>query len=134
MAIMSHAATATETAGFGGDARQMVWQQLDRWIFVFMAAFILATVLVGFVPASLGKIAAVEAGQRAPFPPVLHVHAVLMGSWVLLLLAQASLVAGRRGAMPLVAEPLFQALDAAVEIVPVMSAEDLKKAFAKLAS
>jgi hypothetical protein len=38
------------------------------------------------------------------------------------------------GAMPLVAEPLFQALDAAVEIVPVMSAEDLKKAFAKLAS
>lgn len=36
--------------------------------------------------------------------------------------------------IPLVAEPLFQALDAAVEIVPVMSAEDLKKAFAKLAS
>jgi hypothetical protein len=114
MAIMSHAATATETAGFGGDARQMVWQQLDRWIFVFMAAFILATVLVGFVPASLGKIAAVEAGQRAPFPPVLHVHAVLMGSWVLLLLAQASLVAGRRRA-------LHQKLGlAAVVLMPAM--------------
>jgi hypothetical protein len=39
----------------------------------------------------------VEAGKRPPFPPVLHVHAVLMGSWLLLLLAQATLMAtGRR--------------------------------------
>jgi hypothetical protein len=36
--------------------------------------------------------------------------------------------------IPQVAEPLFHAYDAAVEIVPVMNAEDLKKAFAKLAS
>ena len=61
-----------------------------------MAVFVLATVLAGFIPASLGKIAAVEAGQRPPFPPVLHVHAVLMGAWVLLLLAQTSLVASNR--------------------------------------
>lgn len=36
--------------------------------------------------------------------------------------------------IPLVAEPLFNAYDAAVEIVPVMNAEDLQKAFAKLAA
>jgi hypothetical protein len=99
MATMSDAATATKTAAFGSDARPILWQAADRWIFVFMAAFILATVLVGFVPASIGKIAAVQSGQRPPFPPVLHVHAVLMGAWVLLLLAQAGLVAGNRQAL-----------------------------------
>jgi hypothetical protein len=36
--------------------------------------------------------------------------------------------------IPQVAEPLFHAYDAAVETVPVMNAEDLKNAFAKLAS
>ena len=36
--------------------------------------------------------------------------------------------------IPLVAEPLFHAYDAAVELLPVMNAEDLKKAFAKLPS
>jgi len=36
--------------------------------------------------------------------------------------------------IPLIIEPLFHAYDAAVEILPVMNAEDLKKAFAKLAS
>lgn len=96
---MSDATTATNTTSFGSDTHQMAAERLDRWIFVFMAALFLATVLVGFVPASLGKIAAVETGQRPPFPPVLHVHAVLMGSWVLLLLAQAGLVAGNRRAL-----------------------------------
>jgi len=41
-------------------------------------------------------VAAVEAGQRAPFPLILHVHAVLMGSFLLLLLAQTVLVATGR--------------------------------------
>ena len=36
--------------------------------------------------------------------------------------------------IPLVAEPLFHTYDATVELLPVMNAEDLKKAFAKLAS
>ena len=54
-------------------------------------------------------------------------------------------VDGRRGGLmvfdmadssliPLVAEPLFQAFEAKVELVPVMNAEDLQQAFAKLAS
>ena len=50
----------------------------DRWIYVFMAGLFVVTALAGFVPRSLIKLAAVEAGQRPPFPPILHVHAVLM--------------------------------------------------------
>ncbi|HKU70785.1 MAG TPA: hypothetical protein VJQ51_08100 [Burkholderiales bacterium] len=70
---------------------------LDRWIFVFMAAWFIAIVLTGFIPDSLEKIAAVKAGERPPFPLVLHFHAVLMGSFLLLLLTQTWLMAtGRR--------------------------------------
>lgn len=70
---------------------------LDRWIFVGMAAWFIAIVLAGFIPDSLMKIALVRSGQRAPFPLVLHMHAVLMGAFLLLLLAQTWLMAtGRR--------------------------------------
>lgn len=70
---------------------------VDRWIYVFTAASFIAITLAGFIPDSLEKIAAVEAGERAPFPLVLHFHAVLMGSFLLLLLAQTWLMAtGRR--------------------------------------
>lgn len=69
---------------------------IDRWIFVAMAAWFIVIVLAGFVPDALGKIAAVKAGMRPPFPPVLHVHAVLMGSFLLLLLAQTAMVATGR--------------------------------------
>lgn len=71
---------------------------IDRWIYVFMAAWFIAITLTGFIPDSLYKIALVEAGQRPPFPVILHIHAVLMGAFLLLLLAQATLMAtGRRG-------------------------------------
>lgn len=66
---------------------------IDRWIYVFTAASFIAIVLAGFIPSSLAKIAAVQAGERAPFPIVLHFHAALMGSFLLLLLAQTTLVA-----------------------------------------
>jgi hypothetical protein len=70
---------------------------IDRWIFVFMAAWFIAIVLAGFIPDSLEKIELVRAGQRPPFPLILHAHAVLMGSFLLLLLAQTWLMAtGRR--------------------------------------
>lgn len=69
---------------------------IDRWIYVFTAASFIAIVLAGFIPSSLQKIAAIEAGARGPFPMVLHMHAVLMGSFLLLLLAQTSLVATGR--------------------------------------
>lgn len=71
-------------------------QVIDRWIYVFMAALFVVTALTGFIPTSIEKVAAVQAGQRPPFPPVLHVHAVLMGAWLLLLLTQATLQATGR--------------------------------------
>jgi hypothetical protein len=69
---------------------------VDRWIYVAMAAWFIVIVLTGFIPAALGKIAAVRAGLRPPFPLVLHLHAVVMGSFLLLLLAQTMLVAKGR--------------------------------------
>lgn len=69
----------------------------DRWIYVFMGGLFVGTALAGFVPTSMRLFAAVEAGQRPAPAPVLHVHALLMGSWLLLFLAQATLMAtGRR--------------------------------------
>ena len=70
---------------------------IDRWIFVFMATMLIVVTLGGFIPDSVMKVGMVEAGKRPPFPLVLHFHAVAMGSWLLLLLAQTSLMAtGRR--------------------------------------
>jgi hypothetical protein len=70
---------------------------LDRWIFVFMAAWFIAITLAGFIPDSIMKVGMVQAGQRPPFPNVLHMHAVLMGSFLLMLLTQTVLMAtGRR--------------------------------------
>lgn len=69
---------------------------IDRWIYVFTAASFVVITLTGFIPDSFAKIAAVEAGDRPPFPLVLHMHAVLMGSFLLLLLAQTWLMATGR--------------------------------------
>ena len=69
---------------------------MDRWIYVFTAASFIAIVLAGFIPSSLAKWAAVQAGERPPFPPILHLHAALMGSFLVLLLAQTTLVATGR--------------------------------------
>src|SRR5205085_3381891 len=72
---------------------------IDRWIFVGMAVWFIAIVVVGFVPDSMMKVALVKAGVRPPFPLVLHLHAVLMGSFLLLLLAQTVMVATGRCAL-----------------------------------
>jgi hypothetical protein len=69
---------------------------VDRWIYVFTVASFIAIVLVGFVPDSLDKIAAVEAGARPPFPLVMHLHAGLMASYLALQLMQTSLAATDR--------------------------------------
>lgn len=76
------------------DAQVPAWIAIvDRWIYVFMAAFLIAITLTGFVPDSFRKIASVDSGMRPPLHPLMHVHAVLMGAWMLLLLAQTSLMA-----------------------------------------
>ena len=71
----------------------VLWSAADRWIYVFMAGMFVVVALVGFIPNSIGLLENVSAGRRPPLPPMLHVHAVLMGSWLLLLLAQTTLVA-----------------------------------------
>ena len=71
---------------------------IDRWIFVFMATWFIALVLAGFIPSSLAKIEMVRSGLRPPFPVVMHMHAVLMGSFLLLLFAQTWLMATGRNA------------------------------------
>lgn len=71
-------------------------RSVDRWIFVAMAAWFIGIVLVGFIPDSMMKLEMVRAGARAPFPLILHMHAVLMGSFLLLLLAQTLMVATGR--------------------------------------
>lgn len=73
-------------------------QAIDRWIYVFMAAFFMLITLTGFVPDSFTKIAAIEVGERPPFPLVLHLHSILMGSFLSLLLAQTILAATGRQA------------------------------------
>lgn len=85
----------------------------DRWIWVFMAALLLVIVLAGFIPSSIQRIQAIQAQRSPPFPWFLHIHAVAMGSWMLLLLAQTLLIGtGRKrwhmslGAVSVVAAPL----------------------------
>lgn len=72
---------------------------LDRWIFVAMALWFIGIVLTGFIPDSMMKLAMIRTGARAPFPTILHIHAVLMGSFLLLLLAQTAMVATGRCAL-----------------------------------
>ena len=71
---------------------------IDRWIYVFTAGALIVTTLTGFIPDSVMKVGLVKAGLRPPFPAVLHMHAVLMGTFLLLLLGQTWLMAtGRKG-------------------------------------
>lgn len=70
---------------------------IDRWIFVLTASWFLLIILTGFIPDSIMKIGMVRAGARPPFPIVMHMHAVLMASFLLLLLTQTVLMAtGKR--------------------------------------
>ncbi len=57
-------------------------------VYLFMAVFFLGVALVGFVPTTIATLS----GELAVPRPIVHVHAVLMGSWLLLFLAQTSLV------------------------------------------
>ncbi len=97
-------ATIAETASEGGRRPDLLSgtpraHPLDRWIYVFTAASFIAIVLAGFVPSSIEKAGMVRAGLRPPFPLIMHVHAVLMGAFLLLLLAQTTLVATGRQAL-----------------------------------
>ena len=89
----------------------------DRWIFVFMAAWFILIVLTGFIPDSVMKVGMVQAGARPPFPPVLHMHAVVMGSFLLVLLTQTWLMATGRKARHMQIGILGMALAALLVLV-----------------
>lgn len=92
-------------------------QAIDRWIWVFMAVFFIVVTLSGFVPDSINKVEMVMAGARPPLPPILHVHAVLMGSFLLVLLAQSWLMAtGRRDRHMLLGRAAFVLVPAIVVV------------------
>jgi len=82
-----------------------------------MAAWFIAIVLTGFIPDSMMKIEMVKAGQRAPFPLVLHFHAVLMGGFLLFLLSQTWLVATGRTNLHRRVGPVGGLLAAALVVV-----------------
>jgi hypothetical protein len=85
-----------------------------------MAGLFLVTVLIGFIPDSLMKIGMIRAGQRPPFPPILHVHAVLMGAWLILMLAQTSLMATGRRALHMKLGIAAMVLAPAIVIVGIL--------------
>lgn len=74
-------------------------QAIDRWIYVYMAASFVVVTLIGFIPDSIGLLADARSGAIAPIPLVMHFHAVLMGSFLLLVLMQTMLAATGRLAM-----------------------------------
>lgn len=80
----------------GRQGGSTIARAIDRWIYVFTATSFIVITLTGFIPDSLHRLALIRAGQRPPFPLVLHFHTVLMGSFLLLLLTQATLMATRR--------------------------------------
>ena len=97
-------ANTAEVVGAKPDAGAFA-RLADRWIYVFMAGLFVVTALAGFIPDSIvllagqrpSSLATVETGQRPSLPLILHVHATVMASWLLLLLAQTTLMAaGRR--------------------------------------
>jgi len=90
---------------------------IDRWIFVFMAAWFIGIVLAGFIPDSLMKVEMVRTGERPPFPIVLHMHAVVMGAFLLLLLTQTWLMATGRKALHMQLGFAGMVLAAAVVVV-----------------
>ena len=71
---------------------------IDRWFYVLMALFLIAVILIGFVPDSFSRAADIGAGGRPDFLPQAHFHALTMASWMALLLTQTVLMAtGRKG-------------------------------------
>jgi hypothetical protein len=88
-------------------------QRADRLFYVFMAGLFVTVAALGFAPRSVAILSGTVPGPAA----IVHVHAALMASWLLLLLAQTSLMAtGRRrlhqalGAVSFVLAPLMLVL------------------------
>src|SRR5688500_7081982 len=79
---------ATLTAA---DRPRPVWRS-DRIFFTTMSLLLAAVVFAGFAPTYYLR----SAYRAEPLARVFHVHGALFTAWILLLVAQTSLVAGRR--------------------------------------
>ena len=89
--------SATAVPGFDRpQSEDPIARAVDRWIYVFMALWFMIITLAGFVPDSIRLVGAVRSGVRPPLPLILHIHAVLMGSLLLLLVGQTILMATGR--------------------------------------
>jgi hypothetical protein len=62
---------------------------LGRWFYLGMAVLLAVVIFAGFAQTYPQSIA-----STPPLPPLLHLHAAVFASWVLLIVAQPALVAG----------------------------------------
>jgi hypothetical protein len=93
--------------------------RIDRNFYAFMAMLFAATAIAGFTPNSIAILSATKTN-----PPLLfHFHAAAMSSWLLLLTAQATLVASnkthihkRLGMVSIVLAPIIVSLMLAIKI------------------
>lgn len=102
---------STEASSFR--SRAVAARTTRGGIYLFMAVFFLGIAIVGFVPRTIATLS----GEMAVPAPIVHVHAVLMGSWLLLFLAQTTLIATdnrqthrKLGLVSLVLAPLMVAV------------------------
>lgn len=77
------------------NVRQEASREATRSIYVFMAILFVIVAVVGFAPRSL----AIVTGARPVPPLIVHLHAATMSAWLVLLLAQTSLMASGRPAV-----------------------------------
>src|SRR5262245_46641273 len=64
----------------------------DRWFFTGQALAAAVTVFVGFAPTYYLR----SAAAGPPLTTLVHVHAIVFTGWILLFIAQTSLIAARR--------------------------------------
>jgi hypothetical protein len=93
--------------------------RIDRNFYAFMAILFAATAIAGFTPNSI----AILSGTKTNPPLIIHFHAAAMSSWLLLLAAQATLVASnnthihkRLGMVSIVLAPIIVFLMLAIKI------------------
>jgi uncharacterized membrane protein YozB (DUF420 family) len=75
-----------------GKARFAPWHRSDRNFFLLMVAIIWLGILMGFVP----EIIKHTAGNKQPFPLIVHLHGVAFVAWLSLLTAQVWLIRSRK--------------------------------------
>jgi hypothetical protein len=82
---------------------------VDRWFYIGMAICTFITIVLGFAPSLINT-----AARKAPLTPLAAAHGIVSAAWLLIFLAQTTLVATRR-------IPVHRRLgEAAMFLAPVM--------------